>query len=356
MTAMDGLEEAEAPSRPKLSYPCGEPPIPGQARAVAPGVLWVRMPLPFALRWINLWLIEDGDGWALVDTGVGTDETREHWHRVIASALGGRPISRVFVTHMHPDHIGLAGWMTRKFHCRLWISRLEYVSCRMLAADTGLQAPEDGLRFYKEAGWDEDALDSYRVRFGGFGRAMAPLPDSYRRLADGDAIEIGGRIWRVISGSGHSPEHSCLYQPELNVFISGDQLLPRISSNVSVFPTEPDADPLTDWLDSCKKLRAALPEDVLVLPAHNEPFHGAHARLTDLIDGHDRGVDRREPRLRARPRRVVELFGALFARAIGPDLLGMATGETIAHLNCLMVRGRANREIGADGVAYYSAR
>jgi glyoxylase-like metal-dependent hydrolase (beta-lactamase superfamily II) len=354
MAAMDGLEDAPEAPRPRLTYPCGDPPEPGAVKEVAPGVLWVRMPLPFALQWINLWLIEDGPGWALVDTGVATEQTREHWRTIFADVLAGKPITKVICTHMHPDHIGLAGWITRKFECPLLISRLEYVTCRMLVADTGREAPEDGVRFYRAAGWGEDALDSYRVRFGGFGKAVSRMPDSFQRLGDGDSVALGGRTWQVITGNGHSPEHVCLFQPELNVLISGDQVLPRISSNVSVFPTEPDADPLADWLSSCAKLRDALPPDCLVLPAHNEPFVGLHARMTHLIDSHERGLSRVLKRLSESERRAVDLFGAMFARQIGPDLLGMATGETLAHLNCLIARGLAIRRI-EDGVAFYRA-
>ena len=356
MTAMDGLDDAEreAPARPKLEYPFAEPPELGAVVEVAPGVLWARLPLPFALKWINVWLIEDGPGWALVDTGVGTEVSRETWRTIFAGPLGGRPITRVFVTHMHPDHLGLAGWITRKFDCPLWMTRLEYVTCRMLVADTGREAPDDGVRFYKAAGWDEDALDSYRVKFGGFGKAVSRLPDSYRRLSDGDVVRIGAHDWQVVTGCGHSPEHACLWQPDLNLLISGDQVLPRISSNVSVFPTEPDADPLTDWLSSCAKLKAALPAETLVLPSHNEPFYGLHARLDNLTEGHERALARIERRLAVEPRRVVDLFGALFARSIGPDVLGMATGETLAHLNCLVARGRATRQAGPDGVTRYA--
>lgn len=356
MSAMDGLDDAasEARFKPKLDYPFPAAPEPGATLEVAPGVRWVRMPLPFALQWINLWLIEDGPGFALVDTGVATELSREHWRTIFERELGGRPITRVICTHMHPDHIGLAGWITRKFDCRLWISRLEYVTCRMLVADTGREAPEDGVRFYRAAGWDEDMLDSYRVRFGGFGKAVSRMPDSYVRLSDGQAIEIGGRTWRIVTGNGHSPEHACLWQPDLKLLISGDQVLPRISSNVSVFPTEPEGDPLTDWIDSCAKLRAALPEDLLVLPAHNEPFYGLHPRLTHLIEGHERALDRVRKRLSQGEKRAVDLFGALFARQIGPDVMGMATGETLAHLNCLIARGEAARREGADGVALYA--
>ena len=353
---MDGIEEAAGKAKrikPKLVYPFGDPPEPGRTKEVAPGVLWVRMPLPFALQWINLWLIEDGEGWALVDTGVGTEDTRSHWRRIFTEDLGGRPITRVICTHMHPDHVGLAGWITRKFGCALEISRLEYITCRMLVADTGREAPDDGVRFYRAAGWDEDALDSYRVRFGGFGKAVSRLPDSFRRLSDGETLHIGGRPWRITVGNGHSPEHVCLYQPDLDVLISGDQVLPRISSNVSVFPTEPGADPLSDWLASCAKLKGGLPNSLTVLPAHNEPFLGLHERLQDLIDGHERTLDRVEDRLASAPRRVVDLFGALFARQIDREVLGMATGEAIAHLNCLIARGRARRTTGEDGVWLY---
>ncbi|MDP1964953.1 MAG: MBL fold metallo-hydrolase, partial [Reyranella sp.] len=190
---------------------------------------------------------------------------------------------------------------------------------------------------------------------GGFGKAIYQLPDSYRRLNDGDEFDIGGKTWRIVTGNGHSPDHACLYCPELKLLISGDQVLPRISSNVSVFPTEPDADPLTDWMTSCAKVKAAVPDEVLVLPAHNDPFHGLHARLDHLINGHERGLGRLEKLLAAGPKRAIDVFGALFARSIGPDLLGMATGEGLAHINCLIERGRAVAETDAEGVVWYRA-
>ncbi|MEZ6023872.1 MAG: MBL fold metallo-hydrolase [Hyphomonadaceae bacterium] len=355
--SMDGVTDAETldrPARPQLVYPLGDPPEAGVAREIAPGVHWVRMPLPFALKWINLWLIEDGDGWTMVDTGVGLEESRQYWRQIFDATLAGKPVKRVICTHMHPDHMGLAGWVCRKFGAELWMSRLEYIAGRMLVADTGREAPEEGVRFYRAAGWDEDAIDSYKVRFGGFGKAVSRMPDAFRRMADGDVVEIGGKPWRVITGNGHSPEHVCLWQEELKLFISGDQVLPRISSNVSVFPTEPDGDPLTDWIESCKKLRAALPNDLLVLPAHNEPFQGLHERLDNLIEGHERSLKRILSRLNE-PKRSIDIFGAMFARKIGPDLLGMATGEAIAHLNCLLGRGLARRVVDEDGIVRYVA-
>jgi glyoxylase-like metal-dependent hydrolase (beta-lactamase superfamily II) len=355
--SMDGVEDAEVldrPARPHLVYPLGDPPEAGVAREIAPGVHWIRMPLPFALKWINLWLIEDGEGWTIVDTGVALEETREHWRKIFEATLNGRPVTRVICTHMHPDHMGLAGWICRKFDAPLWMSRLEYITGRVLVADTGREAPEEGVKFYRAAGWGEDALDSYKVRFGGFGKMVSRVPDAYKRIGDGDVIDIGGRPWRVITGNGHCPEHACLWQEELKLFISGDQVLPRISSNVSVFPTEPDGDPLSDWIASCKKLRAAMPNDVLVLPSHNEPFHGLHERLDNLVDGHERSLARVLSRL-CEPKRAIDLFGAMFARKIGPELLGMATGETLAHLNCLIGRGLARRVEDDEGIARYVA-
>ena len=343
---------------PVLDYPCGEPPAPGAARAIAPGVLWLRMPLPFALDHINLWAVRDGDGWAAFDSGVQSSDTAAAWRKLFApgGALAQGGLTRLFATHMHPDHVGMAGWLTRKFGCRLWMTRLEYLTCRVLLADTGREAPADGVNFYRAAGWDDDAIENYRARFGGFGKLMHALPDSYRRLRDGETLRIGGHAWRVVVGTGHSPEHACLHSAELKLLVSGDQVLPRISSNVSVFPTEPDADPLGDWLASLDKLRRAVPDDVLVLPSHNEPFRGLHARLDYLARSQRQALDRLRRAL-AEPKRAIDVFGELFGRPIGtePNLLGMATGESIAHLNYLLQRGEAVKQADADGVAWYRA-
>lgn len=348
----DGFEYM--PTGEGLTYPFAEGPKIGGGVTIAPGVVWMRMPLGGSLAYINVWGLKDEGGWTLVDTGMQGQATTEAWRTAFAGALGGEPIVRVIVTHMHPDHIGMAGWITRKFRCRLWITRLEYLMCRAMAADTGREAPDDGLEFYRAAGWDQRALDNYATRFGGFGKAMHALPDSYRRLVDGETLVIGGREWKVMTGAGHSPEHACLHCPELKLFISGDQVLPKITSNVSVFPTEPEGDPLDDWITSLERIRRIAPDDVLVLPAHNDPFFGLHARLGELIDYHE-GALRSLERLIAEPKRAVDVFHVLFKRKINEHVLSMATGESLAHLNCLMRRGRAERTRDAAGVDWYRA-
>lgn len=352
----DGIEQGGWEShRPKLTYPFeAGPAVGGAAVEVTPGVMWMRMPLGGALGFINVWAIAEQDGWAIVDTGIAGVDTRNAWRVALKEALGGKPVTRVFVTHMHPDHIGMAGYLTRKFQARLWITRLEFVTCRSLAADSGREAPEDAIAFFRAAGWDEDALETYRQRFGGFGRGLHALPDSFHRLNDGDRVRIGDHDWEVVVGSGHSPEHACLYCPDLKLMISGDQVLPKISSNVSVFPTEPDGDPLTDWLTSLARIKDRVPDDVLVLPAHNDPFRGLHARIDHLIGGHERGLDRLRGLL-AEPKRVVDVFPVLFRRRIDHHVLGLATGESLAHLNCLITRGEAVRERDGEGIDWYRA-
>ena len=350
------LDKEPAADAGTLSYPCGEPPPPGGAREIRPGLLWLRMPLPFALDHINLWAIADGAGWTVVDTGTQTPAVLEAWRAHLApeGALRGRPITRVIATHMHPDHMGMAGWLTRKFDARLWMTREEYLMCRTLVADTGRQAPDDAIRFYRRCGWPEEALDVYRAKFGGFGKFVHALPDSVRRIVDGETLAIGDHAWRVVVGRGHSPEHACLVCDELGVMISGDQVLPRISSNVSVHPTEPDADPLGEWIASIEHLRHSLPDTLLVLPAHGEPFQGLHARLDRLASGHAKGLQRLRRSL-AEPKRVIDVFGALFARPIDArsEVLGLATGESQAHLNYLLQRGELQVEPGADGAWRY---
>ncbi len=337
-----------------LTYPWGRTvdPAPGEPEEIAPGVYWARFPMPMSLDHINLWLLEDGDGWTVIDTCLDLPRSREIWEQLFSGFMGGKPVTRVICTHMHPDHIGLAGWLVERFGCDLWMTREEFLMCRAMVSDTGRPAPEVAIRFYRAAGYDEDQLQAYREKFGGFGKAVSPLPNSFRRLVDRETVTIGGRYWQVIVGSGHSPEHACLYCPALKLLIAGDQVLPKITPNVSVFPTEPEGDPLNEWLRSCASIRDILPDDLLVLPAHEAPFYGLHIRMTQIIESHKRDLAALYEHLET-PQRAVDCFPALFSRKLEGHNFGLATGETLAHLNCLLGRRQATRERDRDGVDWY---
>jgi glyoxylase-like metal-dependent hydrolase (beta-lactamase superfamily II) len=335
-----------------LSYPLEAIPETDQAVDIVPGVKWLRLPLPFLLNHINVWLLRDGGGWALVDTGLFTETTREAWKHALERHLEGLPLTRILVTHLHPDHVGCAGWLARKFGVDLWMPRDEYLLCRVLVADTGKPAPPEGLRFYQAAGFDGSAIERYAEHFGAFGRVVAPLPEAYRRLHDGQTVQIGPHHWEVIVGRGHSPEHACLLSRELELLIAGDQLLPTISPNVSVFPTGPAANPLHHWFESLQKLETALPPDVLVLPAHGKPFHGAQVRLRQLAAEHASGLASLRQFCRE-PRRAVDTFPALFKSRITERNLIMAAGEAVSHLNYLVERVEMTVTQDAEGVNWY---
>jgi len=337
----------------QIQYEFSTRPKTGESMEVAPGVFWLRMYLPFSLAHINLWLIDEGESWSAIDTGVGVDECTDIWEKTFGGLMQKRPLKRIFVTHLHPDHIGCAGWLAERFDAPLWMSRDEYLLARILVADPGGATPEEGNRFYTAAGFRPEQLDYYQKLFGLFGKYVSALPESYRRVRDGDRIKIGKYEWQIIVGKGHSPEHLCFFSEELNILISGDQLLPTISSNVSVYPTEPAANPLADWLESLQLLKDRLPSDVLVLPAHGKPFRGAHYRLDQMFDEHLDGLRKLEALCRVR-KRAVDVFPVLFKSKITNKNLIMATGESVAHLNFLLNKGSITVERDSEGVDWYS--
>lgn len=335
-----------------IAYEFDTRPAHGETQKVADGVHWLRMPLPMELEHINLWLLEEDCGWVVVDTGINTEETRDIWRKTVSTVMRDKPIDHVVVTHLHPDHVGCAGWLVDEYNIDLWMAREEYLLCRILVADTGKVAPNEGVSFYRAAGFPEESLDRYMKMFGFFGKYVAPLPEAYRRLQDGEKLIFAGHEWEIVVGRGHSLEHACLFDEARNIFISGDQLLPTISSNVSVYPTEPQANPLRDWLESLAHLKKELPEDVLVLPAHGKPFRGAHERLDELTREHTDGLSALHD-LCSEPRRAVDAFPALFKGRITDKNLIMATGESVAHLNYLVEAGELCKEPDADGVLWY---
>jgi len=344
---------AELPySHRGLTYPLGRvAPEAGTVIALAEGVGWTRSPVPGSLGHINLWLLEDEGGLAIVDSGLDIPPARDAWEALFAGPLAGRTVTRIIVTHFHPDHLGLAGWLAERFGVRLWMTRGEWLFARMLTSDVRDAPPAEALAYWRAAGWSEERMAAEAEKgWGRFASVVSPVPLAFIRIRDGDVLRIGTRDWRVVVGSGHSPEHACLVEDSGKLMIAGDQVLPRITSNVSLSLSEPEADPLGEWLDSIAKLRK-LPNDLLVLPSHGEPFAGLHARLDALADGHRGRLDALHDFL-TEPRRAVDCFGILFGRQIGDGSFGLATGEAMAHLRRLEVEAKAVRDV-RDGVHWY---
>jgi glyoxylase-like metal-dependent hydrolase (beta-lactamase superfamily II) len=352
LIADDSFTETSAKG---LTYPWGSfAPGAGKTHRIANGISWARIPMPGSLGHINTWLLDDGDGVAAVDTGLQLSLCSDAWKALFAGDLAKRPLSRVVCTHLHPDHIGLAGWLAKKFGVELWMSRGEWLTARMLTTDTHDDVPEEFCQMQRAAGWSVAQLDGYKAKgWGRFRTVVFPMPVSYRRMQDGEILDFGPHQWRVIVGSGHSPEHACLWNEHEGVLVAGDQVLPRISSNVSVNITEPEGDPLGDWLNSIDRFLDVLPGDLLVCPAHGEPFKGVHQRLRALRDEHLGRLDALSVFL-AEPRRAVDCFSILFNRTIGDEHLDLATGEAVAHLRRLERDGRAKWDL-IDGVKYYTA-
>ncbi|MBW8778463.1 MAG: MBL fold metallo-hydrolase [Burkholderiales bacterium] len=344
----------------KLEYPLGDTlPATGEVLEVAPGVRWLRMPLPFALDHINLWLLRDRaqdgrQGWAIVDCGVANDTTRAAWEQVFAQHLDGLPVLRVIVTHMHPDHIGNAHWLTQRWGCRLWISATDFNAARLASQSTTGFGGDDAAAFFGEHGLvDPEALAKVRGR-GGYYASMVPqVPRQYRRLMDGQVVRIGDHDWHCIAGYGHAPEHISLHCPELGVLISGDMILPRISTNVSVIDLEPEADPLPLFLASIARMRE-LPEHTLVLPSHGKPFRGLHERVRQLAAHHERHFDEVVAACRDKPCSASDLLPVLFRRKLDLHQTTFAMGEAIAHLHALVSMGRLRGHLDEDGVRRFS--
>ncbi len=331
-----------------LRFPAATPPQPGETLAIAPGVFWLRMPLPFALDHINLWLLEDGPGWTIVDTGYAMPAAQLAWEQIFAGRLGGRPVTRIIVTHYHPDHIGLAGWLAERWRAPLWITEKEWLYARVLSRGSDDFVP---LRrdFARRAGLDPAASELFGEREKSYRRGVPSVPPAFRRIVDGEAIDIGGRQWRIVVGEGHASELACLHCAETGVLISGDQVLPRISPNVSVQAHEPDGDPLARYLASLAKLREAVPCETLVLPSHNLPFFGLHRRIDELAGHHEARCGELLAAL-TRPQSAVDLLPVLFRRPLDQHQTAFALGEALAHLQYLQGRGALDRVRGPDGV------
>ncbi len=341
--------------RPNLiRYPFATPPAEGAAVQVADGVLWFRLPLPMKLDHVNCYALDDGDGWTVIDTGMASTRTRAIWEQLLAGPLAGRPVNRLIVTHHHPDHVGLAGWFIAH-GAALWMPRTAWLTARMLILDVQVTAPPESVQFYRRAGMDPDMLARRMAdRPFNFADCVDPLPLGYSRLVEGQMIQIGGRDWVVRMGDGHAPEHATFWSTDGALVIGGDQLLPSISPNLGVYPTEPEADPVADWIAACTRLAPHATPDQLVLPGHKLPFTGLPLRLRQMIDNHHSALTRLQAAL-TEPLTAAGCFAPLYKREIGAGEYGLALVEAVAHLNHLHQLGRVRRWLRDDGAWLWQA-
>lgn len=326
----------------QIRFPFPAAPEPGQAQEIAPGILWLRLPLPMALDHVNCYALDDGDGWAVVDTGIDSRKSRAIWETILSGPLKGRPVRRLIVTHHHPDHIGLAGWFQAR-GAELVTTRTAWLFARMLTLDVQDKPRPETLDFWQRAGM-EAAILARRAeeRPFNFADIVSPLPLGFTRIADGEGLRIGGRDWRVRTGDGHAPEQATFWSADDDLVIGGDQLLPGISPNLGVYATEPEADPVAEWIDSCRRFQPFARETQLVLPGHKLPFTGLPVRLSQMIDNHEGALARLLQHL-DKPRTAVDCFPTLFKRPIGEGEYGLALVEAVAHLNHLGRAGLADR-------------
>ena len=336
---------AEAP-KIVVQYPWAELPAPGASIEVMPGIHWVRLPLPFVLDHINVFLLEDGDGWTVIDTGLNREEVKDIWQQVFAGVCQGRPISRVIVTHFHPDHMGLGGWFAEHWQTDLWMSTAEWLWSHYAfrAREKEMDAMLD---FWRRNGLSRETIDDMRGRGHFYPTNVTRPPVRYRRMIEGDVIEINGLPWQVIVGRGHAPEHICLYCEPLAVLLAGDQVLPRITTNVSVQFHEPDGDPLRLFLASTHLFAHCDPE-TLVLCSHDRPFRRLHERLAQLREHHEVRLDDAAAAC-VRPSTPVDLMPVLFKRPLNLHQQSFAIGEAVAHCHRLLYEGRVDRVLGPDG-------
>ena len=344
----------------ELTYPLApQRPAAGQVLDVADGVRWLRMALPFALDHINLWLLRDHfdgrDGWTVVDTCIDHPDARAAWEGVFQHHLDGLPIVRVVITHMHPDHIGLAHWLCERWQVPMWISLGDYLNARMgSGAVRGFGGDAARAFFTRHGISDPEHIQAVGLHGPRYGDMVPKVPANYRRLLDGQTLVIGSRTWRCIAGYGHAPEHMALYDEQGGVLISGDMVLPRISTNVSVYETEPEGDPLSLFLSSLDRY-LALPANTLVLPSHGEPFIGLHTRVAQLKQHHAERLAELIQACRNQPKTALDILPVLFKRKLDAHQLAFAMGEAIAHLNHLWHQQRLTRSVDAQHVHRFVA-
>ena len=331
-----------------LHFPVPDPPAEGQAVKVAEGIVWLRLPLPGALDHVNAYALDDGASWTIVDTGLSSKRGKAIWQALLAGPLGGKPVGRLIVTHHHPDHLGLAGWFQAQ-GAELVITRTAWLYARMLTLDEQATRSPESTLFLTRAGMGAEALAQKAAeRPFNFCDVVDPMPLGFARLEEGTVLHAAGRRWQVRLGQGHAPDHATLWSLDDHLVLGGDQFLATITPNIGVYATEPDADPLSEWLTSCRRFQPLVRPDQLILPGHKLPFTGLPQRLTQKIASHEAALARLLDHLSS-PIRAVDCFSALYRRSLGPEDFGLALAETLAHLNCLHRQGQITRTLLSDG-------
>lgn len=324
-----------------LEFPWDGPPDPGSSIEVSPGIHWIRMPLPFALDHINLWVLEEDDGVTLVDSGFASSTTEELWQTLFSSTFDGKRPRKLICTHHHPDHMGLAGWLMQTYGIPLWTTQKEWDAFHIWSRMDQAALLKTMQDFYQRGGVPEDRQHSDLERRQSMSSRKRLEPTGFEKISGDEDLQIGGQSWRVTIGTGHAPELAALYATRDGILISGDQVLPKISPNVSVMPFALDGNPLKDFLDSLARFRQ-LPSDTLVLPSHKLPFYGLHDRIDTLVAHHE---DRLNDALDACKVPVTAALATtvLFPRALNDHQYFFALGETLAHLNYLWLDGQVSR-------------
>lgn len=326
------------PARP-VSFPVVTPPQSGECVEIAPGILWARLALPFRLNHVNIYLIEDGDGYAAVDTGIADDQTRQAWRMLLAGPLKGKRLTRLIVSHHHPDHIGLAGWLCAEFDIPLLTSQTGFLACNNISLSPNALGSESYRAFYRAHGMSDATAETVSTQGNFYLRMVTPLPLTFFRLVAGERLKIGSRVFDIMSGDGHAPEQIMLYDASAGLLLAADQVLARITPNVSVWAVEPDGDPLGLYIRSLRALATTLPDDTFVLPGHELPFYGLHTRIGEILAHHEERCDLILAAVREEPRTVADLVPVLFPRPLDPHQMSFAFSETHAHVNLLIHRG-----------------
>lgn len=343
------------PQSPALRYPFAKPPPPGEITEVAPGVLWFRLKLPFALNHVNIYLIEDDGGWLVLDTGLATDDGRNGWEAILRGPLAGQRLTAMLVTHFHPDHVGLAGWLAERHGLELRMTRTEYLFHLQARQPGGDMRGEAHRDFYRVHGLQGEPAELVLSRGHTYLRRTTLAPPVYKRIRDGETPRVGGRAFDLLTGGGHAVEQAMLYQRPDRLFFAADQVIAKISPNVSVHPMEPDDDALGTYLTDLAALRMAVDDDVLVLPGHGLPFYGLHARIDELMSHHAQRCGLIATACAERPRTVTELLPHIFDRELDPHQMGFAFGEVLAHVNYMLGRGELRMDQANDGVMRFQA-